>query len=131
MLNAVAVFVTEQEPSAVLSRLLAVEQAQGRTREVRWGPRTLDRDLLLYETRRIDGPGLTVPHPELANRRFVLEPLLEAWPEATFPDGTPVSTMLGEVADQEVRCVGSWGIPRWKTLSWDAVRLLRRAPGSE
>jgi 2-amino-4-hydroxy-6-hydroxymethyldihydropteridine diphosphokinase len=129
-LNAVAVFDTDEEPTVALAQLLAGERARGRTRDVRWGPRTLDLDLLLYETRIFDVPGLTVPHPELANRRFVLEPLLEAWPEATLPDGTPISTMLGGVANQEVRRVGPWGIPRWKSLWWALLRARRPAAGS-
>ena len=121
--NAVVVFETDDPPERVLDYLLAVEQERGRIREVRWGPRTLDLDVLLYGREVVDRPGLTVPHPELANRRFVLEPLVEAWPDAALPDGTPVARLLPAVADQEVRRIGPWGIPRWKTLWWAAQRV--------
>ena len=123
-LNAVAVFETADSPQAVLDHLLAVEQERGRTREVRWGPRTLDLDVLLYGREQVDLPSLTVPHPELTNRRFVLEPLVQAWPEATLPDGTPVADLLPAVIDQEITRLGSWGIPRWRTMWWAARRLV-------
>lgn len=117
-LNAVAVFESDAEPTIVLSRLLAVEESRGRVRDVRWGPRTLDLDLLLYESRRVDLPGLTVPHPGLTERRFVLEPLLEAWPESSLPDGSSLAGYMGSVADQDVERVGPWGIRRWKLALW-------------
>jgi 2-amino-4-hydroxy-6-hydroxymethyldihydropteridine diphosphokinase len=82
-LNAAARFETSLAADALLSRLLAIEaeQARRRTRE-RFGPRTLDLDLLLFGDRRIQEPGLVVPHPRLHRRAFVLEPLSEiagAW----------------------------------------------------
>lgn len=78
-LNAAACLDTTLEPAALLARLLEIERERGRdrSREARWGPRTLDLDLLLYEDHRIDEPGLTVPHPRLHERAFVLEPLSE------------------------------------------------------
>ena len=121
-LNAVAVFETDDPPEKVLEHLLTVEQNRERVRDVRWGPRTLDLDLLLYGGSRVELPGLTVPHPELANRRFVLEPLLEAWPEAVLPGGTPVAGLRPAVADQQVSLYGRWGIPRWKAWWWTAQR---------
>ncbi len=57
-------------PRALLEGLLAIEQGEGRVRAERWGPRTLDCDLVLYGNQRVDVPGLTVPHPEIANRDF-------------------------------------------------------------
>ncbi|MBL8747503.1 MAG: 2-amino-4-hydroxy-6-hydroxymethyldihydropteridine diphosphokinase [Phycisphaerae bacterium] len=76
-LNAAAVIETGLEPRALLDSLLAIEARAGRERanQARWGPRTLDLDLLLYGDRVIAEPGLTVPHPFLHERRFVLEPL--------------------------------------------------------
>ncbi len=75
-LNAVAELETELSPRELLDRLLEIERELGRTREgPRYGPRTIDLDLLLYGDRVIDEPGLTVPHPRLAERLFVLEPL--------------------------------------------------------
>jgi 2-amino-4-hydroxy-6-hydroxymethyldihydropteridine diphosphokinase len=73
----------------LLERLLDVERGLGRDRahEERWGPRTIDLDLLLYADEEIDEPGLAVPHPRLAERAFVLEPLLDLDPELRLPDG--------------------------------------------
>ena len=115
-LNAVAVFETRDDPAAVLARMLAVEQSRGRVREVRWGPRTLDLDLLLHGDSTIELAGLTVPHPELTRRRFVLQPLLEAWPGATLPDGTPLASFLEAVSDQHVERIGPWRVPWWARL---------------
>ncbi|MBT8193797.1 MAG: 2-amino-4-hydroxy-6-hydroxymethyldihydropteridine diphosphokinase [Acidimicrobiia bacterium] len=125
-LNAVAVFETSAGPAEVLSLLLAAEQSRGRTREVRWGPRTLDLDLLLYGDRTVEEPGLTVPHPELTNRRFVLEPLLEAWPEAALPDGTPLGGFLPAVRDQHVENVGPWNVSLWRRTWWRLLKAVSR-----
>ncbi len=84
-LNAVGELETEEGPRALLERLLAVEQAFGRVRRERWGPRTLDLDLLLYGQDVVDEPGLTVPHPHLHEREFVLEPLAELDPGLEIP----------------------------------------------
>jgi len=124
-LNAVAVFETSEAPAGVLERLLDIERSRDRTREVRWGPRTLDLDLLLYGDESVDEPGLSVPHPELTNRRFVLEPLLEAWPEPTLPDGTPLAGFLESVQDQEVARVGEWRVGWFTRLRW-RLRAARR-----
>jgi 2-amino-4-hydroxy-6-hydroxymethyldihydropteridine diphosphokinase len=95
-LNAVAEVETELPARELLDRLLAIELELGRDRagETRWGPRTIDLDLLLYGDETIDEPGLTVPHPRLAERRFVLEPLHELDPGLTLPDGRAVKDLL-------------------------------------
>ena len=94
-LNAAAALDTELSPRELLDRLLAVERELGRTREgPRWGPRTIDLDLLLYGDEVVDEPGLRVPHPHLAERRFALEPLAELDPELTVPGAGPVSALL-------------------------------------
>lgn len=108
-LNAVLVLETALAPGALLRLGRAAEQAAGRRRRVRWGPRPLDVDLLLYEGLRVDEPGLVVPHPRLAVRRFALEPLVEAWPEAALPDGTAAASLLPLVADQQVAAVDGPG----------------------
>lgn len=96
-LNGACAIQTELSPRELLDRLLAVERALGRDRTgPRHGPRTIDLDLLLYGDRVVDEPGLTVPHPGLAERRFALEPLAELDPELGLPDGRRVSTLLGE-----------------------------------
>jgi 2-amino-4-hydroxy-6-hydroxymethyldihydropteridine diphosphokinase len=86
-LNAVAHVRAAIPPRALLESLLVIERALGRNRasEQRWGPRTLDLDLLLYGDRIIREPDLTVPHPWLHKRRFVLEPLAELCPDRTVP----------------------------------------------
>ncbi len=78
-LNAAAALATTLAPRELLERLLAIEVQQGRDRaaEQRWGPRRLDLDLLLYDDRIIDEPDLTVPHPRLHERAFVLTPLAD------------------------------------------------------
>jgi len=84
----------------LLRGLLLIERARGRVRNARWGPRTLDLDLLLWDRQSIDVVGLTVPHPQIRRRRFVLEPLLEVWPDAVMPDGSAVEPVSDAVADQ-------------------------------
>jgi 2-amino-4-hydroxy-6-hydroxymethyldihydropteridine diphosphokinase len=85
--NAVALIQTQLDARALLDALLSIEREFGRDRSVeqRWGPRTLDLDLLLYGDAMIDEPGLQVPHPHLAQRAFALVPLLEIAPEAVIP----------------------------------------------
>lgn len=79
----------------LLDRLLGVERSLGRVRTgERWGPRTLDLDLLLYGDAVLDEPGLTVPHPRLHERRFVLEPLLELTPDLVVPGRGQVAALL-------------------------------------
>jgi 2-amino-4-hydroxy-6-hydroxymethyldihydropteridine diphosphokinase len=80
---------------ALLDVLLRVERELGRTREgPRFGPRTIDLDLLVYGDERLDEPGLTVPHPRLHERRFALEPLAELAPELEIPGRGPVERLL-------------------------------------
>ncbi len=94
-LNAVARLQTELSPRDLLERLLAVEQSLGRIRGgERYGPRTIDLDLLLYEGRMVDEPGLQVPHPRLQERRFVLEPLLELEPDLEVPGRGSLQALL-------------------------------------
>jgi 2-amino-4-hydroxy-6-hydroxymethyldihydropteridine diphosphokinase len=87
---------TVLSPRELLDRLLAVEARLGRVRGEgpRFGPRAIDLDLLLYGAERVDEPGLTVPHPRLAERRFVLEPLVELDPGLTLPDGRRLRDLL-------------------------------------
>jgi 2-amino-4-hydroxy-6-hydroxymethyldihydropteridine diphosphokinase len=97
-LNAAAALETELEPRDLLERLLAIERSLGRMREgPRYGPRTIDLDLLLYGDRVVDEPGLQVPHPRLAERRFALEPLAELDPALVVPQAGAVSDLLAEL----------------------------------
>ena len=92
-LNAVVCLHTTLEPEALLDEMLAIEEKAGRLRDgerdgrdgTRWLPRSLDLDLLFFGDRRIDQPGLTVPHPRIAERSFVLVPLSDLAPELVHP----------------------------------------------
>ena len=96
-LNAVLRLATSLAPRALLDALQGIERAQGRERRERWGPRTLDLDLLLYDDRRIETGDLTVPHPRLAERNFVLYPLLEvAGGKWVLPDGRELGTLVSD-----------------------------------
>ncbi|MEW6698008.1 MAG: 2-amino-4-hydroxy-6-hydroxymethyldihydropteridine diphosphokinase [Bacillota bacterium] len=96
-LNTVAEVASDLSPEELLQRLLEIENTLGRTREVKWGPRTIDLDLLLYGNEKVDLPHLQVPHPRLAERAFVLIPLGELCPEMILPEG-PVKELAKEVA---------------------------------
>ncbi len=93
-LNGAVALETELSPRELLDALLAVERDLGRERRERWGPRTIDLDLLLYGDETIDEPGLTVPHPRLHERRFALEPLLDLDPEVAIPGRGRVIDLL-------------------------------------
>lgn len=97
-LNAVARVETGLDPLALLAAAQRVEQALGRERTVRWGPRRIDVDILLYGDERVDLPGLTIPHPRLEERAFVLVPLLEL-----LPGREDLRAKLAALPDQGVR----------------------------
>jgi len=93
----------------LLRLLQEVEAEAGRVRRERWGPRTLDLDLLLYGEERIEEPGLQVPHPALAERAFVLAPLAELCPERVVPGtGRTVAALLGACPPLQVRRAGPY-----------------------
>jgi 2-amino-4-hydroxy-6-hydroxymethyldihydropteridine diphosphokinase len=84
-LNGAVSVETTLAPRALLEALLDVERRLGRVRDERWGPRTIDLDLLVYGDQIVDEPGLRVPHPRLAERRFALEPLADLDPALEIP----------------------------------------------
>ncbi|HEX2258676.1 MAG TPA: 2-amino-4-hydroxy-6-hydroxymethyldihydropteridine diphosphokinase [Actinomycetota bacterium] len=86
-LNAVVCADTDLAPEALLAAMQQIESKLGRTRMTRWGPRTIDLDLLLYGDQIINSKDLKVPHPEITNRAFVLVPLLELQPGLNLPSG--------------------------------------------
>ncbi len=110
-LNAVCQVETELSPEDLLGALKAIETALGRTPRQRWGPREIDLDLLLYGDEVVDQPGLSVPHPELTRRPFVLTPLAEIAPGLELPSGEAVSALTPENA-KGVRRIGSAPSPR-------------------
>jgi 2-amino-4-hydroxy-6-hydroxymethyldihydropteridine diphosphokinase len=101
-LNAVIKLETDLSPMHLLEHLLDIERQAGRVRDERWGPRTLDLDILTYGHERIDEPGLTLPHPEIRNRRFVLMPLADLAPGLSDADG-PFADSLDRVGSQHIR----------------------------
>ena len=97
-LNGAAALETRLTARELLERMLAVERDLGRTRHgPRFGPRTIDLDLLLYEDEVLEEPGLTLPHARLHERRFALEPLAELSPDLVLPGRGPISALLAEL----------------------------------
>jgi 2-amino-4-hydroxy-6-hydroxymethyldihydropteridine diphosphokinase len=84
-LNCVVAFETEQTPEELMTSILRIEQEMGRRRLQKKGPRTIDIDILLFGENVVDSPGVTIPHPAMHLRRFVLEPLAEIAPEVIHP----------------------------------------------
>ncbi len=105
-LNAVAELESSLAPRALLDALLEVETQAGRVRGARWGPRSLDLDLLLYGDERIDEPGLQVPHPRLHERNFVLVPLAELAGKRRI-GGRPIAERARQVHDSNTLWL--WG----------------------
>lgn len=109
-LNAVAEVDTDLAPSALLDRLLAIEAGEGRQRPYRNAPRTLDLDLLLAVDASgplcVDTPSLTLPHPRMHLRAFVLAPLAEIEPALEVPGHGPVADLLAGCAGQRIERVG-------------------------
>ena len=101
-INSVAEIATRLEPLMLLQSLQAIEQQHGRIRGRRWGPRTLDLDILLAGEQVIEHARLSVPHPHMASRAFVLLPLYEVAPELQIPGFGKLSGMLDAVAHQAV-----------------------------
>jgi 2-amino-4-hydroxy-6-hydroxymethyldihydropteridine diphosphokinase len=99
--NAAARLRTRLSPEALLQELLRIERMAGRTRTIRWGPRYLDLDLLLYDDLVLDSADLTVPHPRLAERRFALEPLAEIASESRHPKlGATIAELARRLRDE-------------------------------
>ena len=107
-LNLVCVVETDQSPCDLLTSLRNIECAMGRSRTVRWGPRPIDLDILIYDDLIQDDPCLTIPHPRMTERAFVLQPLAEISPDLVFP-GTEltIEDLLQQLSDpDEVRRIG-------------------------
>lgn len=114
-INGAVLLATELPPLNLLDELQRIELDQGRERIQHWGPRTLDLDLLLYGNDVINHERLQVPHPELTNRDFALQPLLDLTPDLTLPDGRRVSDVRLHCPDnhlQRLEPVGS-DTPPW------------------
>jgi 2-amino-4-hydroxy-6-hydroxymethyldihydropteridine diphosphokinase len=101
-INAVAGLLTQLSAAELLQGLRDIEAAAGRVRSERWGPRLLDLDLLVYGSERIDSPELTVPHPGIAARGFVLAPLADIAPTLDVPGVGRVEMLLRALADDGI-----------------------------
>ena len=102
-INAVAEIETSVQPLDLLHAILDIEKEMGRVRNIRWGPRVIDIDLLIYDEISIDLPELVLPHPRMGERAFVLAPLAEIAPNQRIGDGTTASEGLQRIEDQRVR----------------------------
>lgn len=107
-LNQVVCLETELEPRTLLAALQGIEQAHGRVRDVRFGPRTLDIDILLFENVESRDRDLTIPHPRMTQRAFVMVPLAEIWAWARGMPDLEVAALAGTLArDQAVRLLNT------------------------
>ncbi len=104
--NAVVIVQTAATPAQVLACAHRAEQGKGRTRQVRWGPRTLDVDVLAYGQLVSDDPVLTLPHPRALERAFVLVPWAQADPQFLLPDRRTVSQVAAGIPVDGIRQVG-------------------------
>ena len=109
-LNACVLIETTLSATELLARCLGVEKELGRVRDVRWGPRKIDIDVLVYGDAQIDADGLTIPHPRMHERAFVLVPLAEIWPEAIVGNGSSAKAALTTCPDVDgVQKLAEWG----------------------
>jgi 2-amino-4-hydroxy-6-hydroxymethyldihydropteridine diphosphokinase len=122
--NAAVRFAYSGLPEELLAEALRIERLAGRERRERWGPRTLDLDILWIAGARVDRPGLIVPHPRLRERAFALRPLLDVAPDAVDPaDGMAYVDVLRTRGEQGIERLGSdWG----RTVVWQLTRGMDR-----
>ncbi|MBB3114148.1 2-amino-4-hydroxy-6-hydroxymethyldihydropteridine diphosphokinase [Paenibacillus phyllosphaerae] len=114
-LNMAAAVRTTLTPIELLRTLLEVELALGRTREVHWGPRTIDLDLLLFDDVVMEEDELTLPHPRMLERAFVLVPLRDV-----LQSGHPLHALTSQAADRALQDGGE-GIALWNTINWHSA----------
>ena len=106
-MNAVAGLLTELSGPELLAELRTIETAHGRVRSVRWGPRIIDLDLLVHGQTRLQTEELTLPHPGIVERNFVLYPLADIAPELDIPGQGRVSQLAASVSAEGIRLVAA------------------------
>ncbi len=116
-LNAVAVVKTGLTPEELIQHCLAVEARMGRVRELRWGPRNIDIDLLCYDAVSIQTETLTIPHPRMKERKFVLIPLLETVGDIVLYGSSRISDFLAACPD------ASEAVVLYKQSGWEGIEL--------
>jgi 2-amino-4-hydroxy-6-hydroxymethyldihydropteridine diphosphokinase len=117
-LNMAVQVITRLKPHELLDECLRIEEEFGRKREIRWGPRTLDLDILLYNQENIETEKLTIPHPRMSERAFVILPLLEMDPNLMLPTmEEPLESCLQSIPDKE-------GVRIWKQKNGEDVFAL-------
>lgn len=121
-LNAVLVVESVLAPTEMLDHLQGIEADHGRERKVRWGPRTLDLDIITADSGPVSTERLTLPHPRATEREFVLRPLVEVWPEAPVGGGMTARTALEDVDDQGVDLLARDWVP--PASPWKAQALV-------
>jgi len=100
--NQVVAFRTGKSPSVILERILIIEKKLGRIRRTKWGPRTIDIDILFYGNIKVNSPGLDIPHPRIEERRFVLAPLVEIAADFIHPsNGKNLQELLDNCTDEQ------------------------------
>lgn len=109
-LNIVIEIETSLSPRELLMVCQFIEEFLKRKRKFKWGPRTIDVDILLYGQEEVKQPGLTIPHPEMSKRTFVLVPLLEIVPHITFPNGNEVRSCLDFLSLEDIERIGNFEI---------------------
>ena len=114
-LNLTVTLFTSLTPQALLKACLTVEQTMGRVRTRRWGPRVIDIDILLYNDIKVATPELTLPHPGILQREFVVIPLKEMAPELILPDGRTAATVATDFSPK------TGNVRLWKHVTWDAA----------
>lgn len=107
-LNAVVKLDTQLQPHDLLDQLQDIELSQGRKREKRWGSRTLDLDILLYDDIKMEEPRLTLPHPGIAERDFVLYPLYKIQPKLEIPGQGELTMLLARMNDDNIHFLGAF-----------------------
>jgi len=109
-INGVAAIDTALEPLALLDQLQNIENKLGRVRRERWGARTLDLDILLFGELEIDIPRLQIPHPEMHNRNFVLQPLADIYSPPLLPKGDNLAELIAKLGSEGLRQLSDSGV---------------------